>query len=137
MTSKITYLGELRTECTHIKSGQTFFTDAPVDNHGKGAAFSPTDLMATSLGSCMVTIMGLSANNHHIDIIGTHLEITKNMASDPRRVSGIEIKLIMPKKDYSTKEKKLLEAAARSCPVALSLHPDLDQQLHFVWQDEA
>ena len=129
MTSTITYLGDLRTECTHIRSGQTIITDAPVDNNGKGEAFSPTDLTATSLGTCMVTIMGISAKSHQINIDGTKLEITKHMASDPRRIIQIDVKIILPKKSYSDKELKILEAAARTCPVALSLHPDIRQNL--------
>jgi uncharacterized OsmC-like protein len=129
MTSTITYLGDLRTECTHLRSGQTIITDAPVDNNGKGEAFSPTDLTATSLGTCMVTIMGLSAKNHNIDIDGTKLEITKHMASDPRRISQIDIKIILPKRSYSDRELKILETSARTCPVALSLHPDIRQNL--------
>lgn len=136
MTSTIIYLGDLRTECTHLKSGQTIITDAPLDNQGKGQAFSPTDLMSTSLGSCMVTIMGIAANNHNIDIVGTKLEVTKIMASDPRRVSNIEINILMPDIVYSSKEKKILEAAALSCPVALSLHPDLSQNIRFIWREQ-
>ncbi|MBK8624591.1 MAG: OsmC family protein [Saprospiraceae bacterium] len=134
MTSTITYLGDLRTECTHIRSGQVFITDAPIDNNGKGDAFSPTDLAATSLGACMVTIMGIAAKNHDINIDGTKLEITKLMASDPRRISGVDVKLIMPPISYSNKERKILEAAGRTCPVALSLHPDLVQNIVFVWE---
>ena len=129
MTSTITYLGDLRTECTHIRSGQTIITDAPVDNNGKGEAFSPTDLTATSLGTCMVTIMGISAKSHQINIDGTKLKITKHMASDPRRIIQNDVKIILPKKSYSDKELKILEAAARTCPVALSLHPDIRQNL--------
>lgn len=135
MTSTITYLGNLRTECTHLKSGQTIITDAPVDNNGKGEAFSPTDLTATSLGTCMVTIMGISARNHEIDIDGTKLEVTKHMASDPRRISAIDVNIIFPEHAYSSKEKKILEAAAKTCPVALSLHPEIIQNLNFIWKD--
>lgn len=133
MTSKITYIGDLRTECTHIRSGQTIVTDAPVDNNGKGEAFSPTDLAATSLGSCMITIMGISARNHKIDIDGSSLEITKHMASDPRRISGIDIKVLMPEKSYTSRDKIILEKAGRTCPVALSLHPDVVQNIEFIW----
>lgn len=134
MTSKVIYKGGLRTECIHIRSGQTIITDAPIDNNGRGEAFSPTDLTATSLGTCMVTIMGIAANNHNINIDGAVLEITKIMATDPRRISGVEVKLIMPSILYSIKEQKILEAAAKTCPVALSLHPDLLQVLEFVWK---
>ncbi|MBK9565726.1 MAG: OsmC family protein [Saprospiraceae bacterium] len=135
MTSKIIYTGDLRTECTHLRSGQTIITDAPVDNNGKGEAFSPTDLAATSLGSCMITIMGISARNHKIDIDGATLEVTKHMASDPRRISGIDIKVNMPQISYTSKEKKILEKAGRTCPVAFSLHPDIIQNIEFVWYD--
>jgi putative redox protein len=133
MTSSITYLGNLRTECTHIKSGQTIITDAPTDNNGKGEAFSPTDLTATSLGTCMVTIMGLAAQNHEINIDGTKLEITKHMASNPRKISGIEVKVILPAFNFSKKDKKILETAGLTCPVALSLHPDIKQEITFIW----
>jgi putative redox protein len=133
ITSKITYLGDLRTRCEHIRSGQTFITDAPVDNNGKGEAFSPTDLTATSLGTCMVTIMGISANNHGLSIEGTELEVTKIMSSAPRKIAEIAIKLTMPANNFTEKDKKLLEAAARTCPVALSLHPDIKQSITFIW----
>ncbi len=135
MTSTIVYLGNLRTECTHVRSGQTIITDAPPDNNGKGEAFSPTDLAATSLGTCMVTIMGIAANNHNINIDQTRLEITKHMASDPRRIAAIDINIIFPDIQYSKKDKKILEVAGRTCPVALSLHPDIQQNITFVWPD--
>jgi putative redox protein len=135
MTSSITYLGDLRTECTHVKSGQTIITDAPIDNNGKGEAFSPTDLTATSLGTCMVTIMGIAAKNHDIDIDGTRLEVTKHMVADPRRISAIDVNIVFPDKEYLSKEKKILEAAAKTCPVALSLHPDIKQNLNFIWKE--
>ena len=133
MTSKITYLGNLRTECTHLRSGQVIITDAPLDNNGKGEAFSPTDLTATSLGTCLLTIMGISARNHNVNIDGTEVEITKHMASDPRRISAIDVKIIMANQVYEKKIKKLLETAARTCPVAFSLHPDIKQNLEFIW----
>ncbi|HRO08049.1 MAG TPA: OsmC family protein [Saprospiraceae bacterium] len=135
MTSTIVYLGNLRTECTHVRSGQTIITDAPPDNNGKGEAFSPTDLAATSLGTCMVTIMGIAANNHNINIDQTRLEITKHMASDPRRIAAIDVNIIFPGIQYSKKDKKILEVAGRTCPVALSLHPDIQQNITFVWPD--
>ncbi|MBP6828032.1 MAG: OsmC family protein, partial [Saprospiraceae bacterium] len=97
MTSKVEYLGELRTECTHLRSGQKFITDAPVDNQGKGEAFSPTDLSATSLASCMLTTMGISALNHGIDMNGAGAEVHKIMASDPRRIARVEVTVRMPK----------------------------------------
>jgi uncharacterized OsmC-like protein len=130
-TSKIIYHGNLRTEAIHLRSGQKIITDAPLDNNGKGEAFSPTDLLAASLGSCMVTIMGIAAEKHSINIDGTSLEVTKIMASEPRRVSEIIIEFSMPKKDYSDKEKKILENAAHTCPVAKSLSQDLKQTVVF------
>lgn len=135
MTSEVIYHGNLRTEATHLKSGEKFITDAPVDNNGRGEAFSPTDLLATSLASCAVTIMGIAANNHGIDISGTKTEILKHMASDPRRVSGVDITFHMPHKQYTQKEKTILEKAALTCPVAKSLHPDIAQNLTFIWND--
>jgi len=135
MTSKIKYQGDLRTECTHVKSGQSFITDAPIDNNGKGEAFSPTDLTVTSLGTCMITVMGISARNHGINIDGAEVEITKHMATDPRRISRIDVKIVMPQLSYSEKDKKILETAGRTCPVAYSLHPDIEQVLDFVWPE--
>jgi len=133
MTSTVTYLGELRTEATHNLSGITLITDAPPDNQGKGEAFSPTDLCATSLASCMMTIMGISARSHGLDINGTYTEVTKIMAANPRRIARIELKITMPKNDFTDAQKKLLETAARTCPVAMSLHPDLEQVMDFEW----
>ncbi|HET6225148.1 MAG TPA: OsmC family protein [Bacteroidia bacterium] len=130
-TSKIVYTGNLRTEATHLRSGQKIITDAPVDNNGKGEAFSPSDLLATSLGCCMVTIMGIVANNNNINIEGTSIEITKIMESNPRRVSEVIIEFKMNGTNYSDKEKKLLENAARTCPVAMSLSAELKQTVIF------
>lgn len=135
-TSKIMYSNGLRTLATHLRSGQEIITDAPLDNNGKGEAFSPTDLTATSLGCCMVTIMGIAAEKREIDIDGTAIEITKHMASDPRRISGIDVVFTMPEKKYSSKEKSLLEHAARTCPVAYSLHPDIQQNITFIWPEQ-
>jgi putative redox protein len=135
MTSKVVYEGQLRTQAEHLKSGKTFITDAPVDNQGKGEAFSPTDIVSTALASCAVTIMGIAANNHGINIDGTTAEITKHMGSEPRRISGVDVTFTFPKKEYSKKEKAILENAALTCPVAKSLHPDLVQNLQFVWHD--
>jgi uncharacterized OsmC-like protein len=135
MTSKVIYEGQLRTKAQHIKSNNTFITDAPTDNHGKGEAFSPTDIVSTALASCAMTIMGIAANNHDINIDGTSAEVTKHMGSDPRRISGIDIRFTMPPRSYTKKEKAILENAALTCPVAKSLHPDLEQNLTFVWHD--
>jgi putative redox protein len=130
-TSKITYTGNLRTQAVHLQSGNTIITDAPTDNNGKGEAFSPTDLLATSLGCCMLTIMGIVADRHSIAIEGTTIEITKNMESNPRRVGEIVVVFTMPKNNYSDKEKELLEHAAHTCPVAKSLSAELKQTIVF------
>lgn len=130
-TSKIVYRGNLRTEAVHLKSGNTIITDAPMDNHGKGEAFSPTDLLSTSLGCCMLTIMGIVAKRNDINIDGTTIEITKKMEENPRRVGEIVVEFTMPKKNYSEKEKNLLEHAAHTCPVAKSLSSELKQTVIF------
>jgi len=130
-TSKITYLGNLRTEAVHLKSGKKIITDAPPDNNGKGEAFSPTDLLATSLGCCMLTVMGIVAERHSINIDGTTVEITKIMESNPRRVGEIIVELNFPKNDYSEKDKELLQLTALACPVAKSLSSELKQTVVF------
>jgi len=133
ITSKIIYKGNLRTESEHIKSGTKIMTDAPVDNQGKGESFSPTDMVATALGSCMLTIMGIKARDKKIDIEGAEVETIKTMASDPRRISKIDIKLTMPAKNYSEKDKKILKAAAEACPVQKSLHTDMEIAVNVIW----
>lgn len=130
-TSEIIYLGGLRTEAVHLQSENRIITDAPTDNNGRGEAFSPTDLLATSLGSCMLTIMGINAEKNNIDITGARVTIKKIMAANPRRVRRIEVDIRMPEKGYTEQEKELLENAARTCPVAYSLHPDIDQNITF------
>lgn len=124
------YLGELRTQAVHLLSGNSIITDAPLDNHGKGEAFSPTDLLSASLGSCMLSIMGIAAREHGFDIDGTRLSITKIMAADPRRVKEIIIDFTFPHTNYTPKQKRLIEVAAKTCPVSQSLHPDLIQSIH-------
>ena len=133
VTVKSRYLGNLRVESTHLQSGNKIITDAPVDNRGKGEAFSPTDLLATSLGSCITTIMGIKAMDNGIDIEGTEVEITKIMASDPRRVAEVVVEFFFPDKGYSEEEKKLIESVAGISPVPLSLSTDLKQTIHFHW----
>lgn len=128
------YLGELRTRAKHIQSGMELVTDAPTDNRGRGEAFSPTDLLATALGSCILTIMGIKARDHKIDIDGTQLKTTKIMDSDPRRVKRVEMHFHFPDKPYSDKEKRLIESVAGMSPVPLSVHPELYQSIHFHWQ---
>lgn len=133
MTIETIYTGELRTQATHLVSQNTIITDAPLDNNGKGEAFSPTDLLAASLGSCMLTIMGIAAKAHEFSIDGTKISITKIMEVNPRRVGEIIVDFTFPDNNYNDKEKMLIEKAAASCPVALSLHPDLKQTVHFNW----
>jgi uncharacterized OsmC-like protein len=124
-TARTVYLGGLRTSATHVRSGNTIITDAPVDNKGKGEAFSPTDLLATSLGSCMMTIIGIAAQTHKFNVDGTDIRITKIMAENPRRVSEVIVEFDFPERAYSEKEKAIIWHAAKTCPVLLSLHPDL------------
>ncbi|GGH62640.1 putative OsmC-like protein [Filimonas zeae] len=134
MTSEIIYKGELRTEARHLQSATIIETDAPVDNQGKGERFSPTDLVATALGSCMLTIMGIKARDMQIDLAGTQIAITKIMAADPRRIGEIQVAFTFPASlQLSDKDKTILENAARHCPVAKTLHPDLVQSISFGW----
>lgn len=136
ITSTVKYLGGLRTECTHLASGDTIITDAPVDNKGQGAAFSPTDLCATALASCATTIMGIYAEAHDVDIEGLRAEVTKHMGTDtPRRIARIDVIFYMPDKNYSDKEKKSLERAALTCPVHHSLSEAIEQNISFKWHD--
>lgn len=131
--SSIEYIGHLRTSSIHLKSGNIIITDAPQDNNGKGEAFSPTDLLSTSLGCCMLTIMGIIAERHTLNIEGTKVEISKIMEANPRRVGEIVVEMTMPKNNFTEKDKQLLENAAMTCPVAKSLHPDLIQKVIFNW----
>ncbi len=130
MTSKVTYLGELRTECEHLQSGSKIITDAPLDNQGKGEAFSPTDTVATALASCMFTIIGIKARDHELNVKGATAEVTKTMAADPRRISEIRIVFDFPT-SYDEKSRKILERAAQTCPVLYSIHPDIDLDIQF------
>lgn len=133
-TATIVYTGDLRTEATHNLSGQSIVTDAPPDNQGRGEAFSPTDLCATSLASCILTIMGIKARDQGIDMAGTRIEMTKNMSAEPpRRIESIVMHLYFPVKNWSEAEKKILEDASRSCPVCRSLSENLKTSLHLHW----
>lgn len=129
------YKGDLRTQSTHLKSGSVIITDAPPDNQGKGEAFSPTDLLCVALATCMSTLMGIAARTHQINIDEMKVRIVKKMLSNPRRVGEVQIAFDMPKMNYSEKEKSILDLAARTCPVALSLHPDLIQNISFNYED--
>ena len=131
-TSIVYYSGNLRTESTHIESGENYITDAPTDNQGKGKAFSPTDLIATSLANCMLTIIGIIAKRESLQIEGTRAEVTKIMGKNPRFISEIKIDFQFPR-DYGDEQKKLLEEGALNCPVAKSLSANLIQTINFYY----
>jgi uncharacterized OsmC-like protein len=136
MTSEIIYKGSLRTEAKHLQSNTIIETDAPTDNQGKGERFSPTDLLATSLGSCMLTIMGIKARDMNISLEGTEVSIQKNMKAEPRRVGGIDVHFDFPASlTLDDKEKTILERAALTCPVAKSIHPDIEMNVNFGWKN--
>ncbi len=132
-TSEVIYLGELRTEAKHLASNNKIVSDAPIDNHGKGEAFSPTDLMSTSLANCMLTVMGIAANTHGYKMEGAIAKVTKVMIQNPRRVGEIIVEITMPNNNYDEKAKAILENTAKTCPVSKSLHPELIQTILFNW----
>ena len=132
MTSKITYEGGLRTKARHIQSGNSIVTDAPVDNQGKGEAFSPTDLVATAMASCMLTIMGIVAERNSIELKGTTAEVEKIMGTMPRRISEINIKILF-NKNFDKRTKRKLESAALTCPVSNSLNKNLQESVKFIY----
>jgi putative redox protein len=131
MTSTVVYEGDLRTTCTHLRSNSSFETDAPVDNNGKGERFSPTDLLATSLGTCMITVMGIKARTMGFDLDGVKLEVEKIMKPEPRRVGGINITFHIPDnlKDIDDKTKQILKHTGNTCPVQHSIHPDIEVKI--------
>jgi uncharacterized OsmC-like protein len=133
MTSTVIYKGALRTTCTHLKSGNNFETDAPVDNNGKGERFSPTDLMATSLGTCMLTVMGISARKSGFDLNGIEVEVEKIMKADPRRVGGINLFFHFPEdlRNVEEQKKAVLKRIAENCPVMKSIHPDIEVKINW------
>ena len=133
MTSKITYLGDLRTSSIHLQSGSEIISDAPIDNNGKGEAFSPTDTVANALGSCMFTVMGIKAQDLNVDLSNSTAEITKIMAADPRRISEIHV-VFNFSVDTDIKNKTILERTAMTCPVYYSLHPDIKKVITFNWK---
>lgn len=133
MTSRVTYLSDLRTECEHLKSTNAFITDAPTDNNGKGEAFSPTDTVATALASCMLTVMGIKARDMNLKLDGSSAEVTKVMASDPRRISEIKVVLHM-NLEVDEKQRTILERTGHTCPVHYSLHPDIKKDIQFNWK---
>jgi len=132
---KITYQGGLHCAATHGPSGQNLATDAPVDNGGQGAAFSPTDLVATALGTCMATIMGLVAERNHLDLSGLEVQVIKDMTADPvRRIGSLTTRLVFPAgQPFSSDMRARLEAAAKACPVKQSLHPEVKTPVEFVY----
>ena len=133
MTSSVLYTGELRTVCAHLQSGSAFETDAPVDNNGKGERFSPTDLMATSLATCMLTVMGIKARSMGFDLSDMKIEVEKKMKADPRRVGGINLTYTIPEplKNISEKDRTILKNIAINCPVQKSLHPDIEVTINW------
>jgi uncharacterized OsmC-like protein len=131
-TSTVKYQGQLRTIAVHLQSNSEVITDAPIDNHGKGEAFSPTDLVATALASCMITIMGIKAEDMGVDLTGTQATIQKHMSVTPRRISEIEVEINF-NKNYDARSRKILEASALTCPVAQSLHQETKQSITFVY----
>ena len=134
MTANVVYTGELRTVATHIQSGSKIETDAPIDNHGKGERFSPTDLVATALASCILTTLGIAGKPHNLDVEGAVCEVEKIMVSDPRRIGEIRLAMSFPNGQiYTDKEKKLIERISLTCPVYESLHPDCKKTITFNW----
>jgi len=133
MTSKVTYIGDLRTTSVHLQSGTEILSDAPKDNHGKGEAFSPTDLVANSLATCMVSIMGIKSRDLNIDLTDSTVEVTKIMQAEPRKIAKI-IAVFNMSVAVDEKAKTILERAAMTCPVLLSLHPDIEKEVTFNWK---
>ena len=132
MTSKVTYLGELRTSSIHINSGSEIISDAPLDNNGKGEAFSPTDTVANALASCMFTVMGIKARDMGVDFKGSTAEVTKIMQASPRKIARIEVVFNMVS-SADEKARTILERTALTCPVYLSLNPDIEKDITFNW----
>lgn len=133
MTSKVTYIGDLRTTSVHLQSGTEILSDAPKDNHGKGEAFSPTDLVANSLATCMISIMGIKSRDLNVDLTGSTVEVTKIMQAEPRKIAKI-IAVLNMNIAADEKTKTILERAAMTCPVMLSLHPDIEKEVTFNWK---
>ena len=135
MTSSVIYNGDLRTYCVHEKSSSAIETDAPTDNNGKGERFSPTDLLSTSLASCMLTVMGIKARSMNADLKGMEVSVEKLMKADPRRVSGIHLTFSIPDalKKIDEKDKQILKNTALTCPVAKSIHPDIELKIEWNW----
>ena len=133
MTASIIYTGNLRCQAEHIQSKTQIETDAPTDNHGKGERFSPTDMLCVSLATCMLTTMGIKAADMNVDITNAKAKVTKHMASDPRRVAKIEVEVFLPA-NGDEKERLILEKTGNNCPVAKSVHPDIELVLNYKWE---
>lgn len=133
MTAKLEYKGEFHCECLHLQSGSMIETDAPTDNRGKGERFSPTDLLCVSLGTCMITTMGLKATDMNIELKGTTLDVTKHMLSEPRRIGQIDIVVHLPKLDLSEKDRTILQRTGDNCPVIKSLNPEMKVNIEYLW----
>jgi len=133
-TAVTKYVGDLRTEITHLRSGSVIITDAPVDNKGKGEKFSPTDMVASALGSCIFTIMGIAAREHGFSIDGSSCRITKIMTDAPRKIGEIKIEFDLTGYAYSDKQKKILDHCVRTCPVSLSLHESVNQNVTLLFK---
>ena len=134
MTATVVYQGHLRCECTHLQSGTVIETDAPTDNRGKGERFSPTDTVCVALATCAITTMGIKANDMNIDLTGTSIEVTKHMVADPRRIGRIDVILNFPSTlQLQEKDRVILQRTGDTCPVAKSLHPDLQMNIVYNW----
>ncbi|MCX7953706.1 MAG: OsmC family protein [Bacteroidales bacterium] len=134
--AEVTYLGELRTKAVHLASGNTIITDAPIDNQGKGEYFSPTDLVAVAVASCVLTIIGINSKNSNIDITGTIATVTKTMNTNPRRIGTIHVNFKFPNINYSEKQKQTIKKIIETCPVVLSLHPEIKKLFTLEYNDE-
>ena len=132
MTSKVNYLGNLRTSCVHLSSGNTIITDAPIDNFGKGEAFSPTDLVATSLASCMLTIIGIYCQNHEINFLNGSVEVEKIMTNGPRRIEKIHLNVDLNGNNWDETTKKKVISAGKACPVAKTLEGNVEMEFNFI-----
>jgi len=135
-TAHVKYLGELRTEATHLQSGNKMITDAPTDNQGKGEAFSPTDLLATAYAACILSIAGMAAQTHGFDINGTEVNVTKVMGTNPRRIVELNLEITLPHDNYSPKHRKMIEQVVNSCPVHNSLHPEIKKNIKFIYLNQ-
>lgn len=129
----VKYIGNLRNECTHLQSGEKIYTDAPIDNNGKGEQFSPTDLLANAYLTCMLTIIGIYCEQHNIGLNQASGNVLKVMASNPRRVSQLNITIDLSGNNWDVKQKQKIETAAKNCPVAKSVSSEIAVNIHFIY----